>query len=126
MLKTKVLIVGMNPSNTRENVKVRKNSTVDRLNRWMSVIDVHHYSFVNAVEHRGEVTHKDVDQILLRNAAKDYKYVVALGGFASKALDKIRVNHFKLPHPSPRNRQLNDPTYAEYRLNELKQYLKEK
>jgi uracil-DNA glycosylase len=122
----KVLVVGMNPSNTRENVKVRRNSTVDRLNQWMSRVNVKNYSFINAVEHRGEVKHKDVDPILLRTATKDYKYVVALGGFASKALDKIRVDHFKLPHPSPRNRQLNDPSYEAESLKELVQYLKGK
>jgi uracil-DNA glycosylase len=48
-------------------------------------------------------------------------YIVALGNNASKALGKIP--HFKLPHPSGRNRQINDKSYIEARLAECKKYI---
>lgn len=43
--------------------------------------------------------------------------VVALGQNASKYLTKLNIKHFKLPHPSLRNRKLNDKKYI---INELK------
>jgi len=49
--------------------------------------------------------------------------VVALGNNASKRLTKLGVPHFKLPHPSPRNRQLNDPNFIVDKLAECKVYL---
>lgn len=42
--------------------------------------------------------------------------IVALGNNASKALHDMRVNHFKLPHPSGRNRQLNDKAFITDRI----------
>ena len=113
----------MNPSNTPESVKVRKNSTLDNLNRWMSHVGVEHYSFINAVEKKGKVSHKEVDYDFIKKVSYDYKYIVALGGFASKALCKIKVSHFKMPHPSPLNRQLNDKTKLAITLMALQEYI---
>lgn len=50
--------------------------------------------------------------------------VVALGNVASKRLEKAGIPHFKLPHPSPRNRKLNDPKYIDSELKKCKNYLK--
>ena len=109
---TRVLIVGMNPSNTPENKKVCKNSTFDRLNKWMTHLGIEHYSFINAVDKRADQLYQgDVDQIQLQLAASSYKFVIALGGFAGEALKRARVKHYKLPHPSPLNRVLNDKQY---------------
>lgn len=52
--------------------------------------------------------------------------VVALGSTASDALRRIGVDHFRLPHPSPRNRKLNDPSYVEELLNECRKFLEER
>lgn len=119
----RLLIVGMNPSNTPERVKVRKNSTLDRLNRWMDFAGVKHYSFINVVEQRGKVSHKDVDYDFLKTVTGDYKYILALGGFASKALCNVKVSHFKLPHPSPLNRVLNDKNKEALYLMAFKDYI---
>lgn len=119
-MRSKVLVIGMNPSRV---VEVRKNSTLDRLNQWMSHVGVENYSFMNAVSEKGEVSHKDVDYKSLKDATTGYKYVVALGGFASKSLCNIKVSHFKLPHPSPRNRQLNDKTKLALTLMALQEYI---
>lgn len=48
---------------------------------------------------------------------------IALGNNASKALGDIP--HFKLPHPSGRNRQINDKKFIDERLNACKEWLKE-
>jgi uracil-DNA glycosylase len=49
---------------------------------------------------------------------------VALGNEASEALQKFKLDHFKLPHPSPRNRQLNDQDFIDSELKKCKDYLK--
>lgn len=54
----------------------------------------------------------------------DYK-VVALGNNASKRLSKMNIQHFKLPHPSPRNRKLNDKEYIDSELAKCYLYIKE-
>lgn len=119
----RLLIVGMNPSATPERVKVRKNSTLDRLNKWMDFVGVQHYSFINVVEQRGKVSHKDVDYDFLKTVTSDYKYILALGNFASDALRKIHCSHFRLPHPSPLNRVLNDKITETLYLMAFKDYL---
>lgn len=65
---------------------------------------------------------KDVDWNILA-LTKSYDQVIALGHFASKALTKLSVDHFCLPHPSPLNRQLNDPQYERTVLSECYNYL---
>lgn len=50
--------------------------------------------------------------------------VVALGDVASKALEKEGTPHFKLPHPSGRNRQINDKEFIAKKLEECKNWLR--
>jgi len=52
----------------------------------------------------------------------DYKFIiVALGNNASKALGSIP--HFKLPHPSGRNRQINDNKFINNKLQDCRRYI---
>jgi hypothetical protein len=60
---------------------------------------------------------------MVRQLVDGYDKVLALGNFVSSVLNKIEVNHFKLPHPSPRNRLLNDKDYERSMLFACKQYL---
>lgn len=123
-LKFKVLVVGMNPSNTPESKKVRKNSTFDRLNKWMDRWQISNYSFINTTEKRFDtISWADVDPIRLREAAMQYDKVIALGGFASDSLEKAQIKHFKMPHPSPRNRLLNDSNYEWEQIYNCGKYL---
>lgn len=123
-MKFKVLVVGMNPSNTPESKKVRKNSTFDRLNKWMDRWQISNYSFINTTEKRFDtISWADVDPIRLREAALCYDKVIALGGFASDALEKAQIKHFKMPHPSPRNRLLNDSNYEWEQIYNCGKYL---
>lgn len=54
-------------------------------------------------------------------AVDDGYHIIALGNNASKALGIIP--HFKLPHLSGRNRQLNDKQFILDKLEECRQYL---
>ncbi len=49
--------------------------------------------------------------------------VIALGNTASEALEMIGVDFFKLPHPSPLNRQLNNSYYIEEVLEECEKWI---
>jgi len=49
---------------------------------------------------------------------------VALGNNASRAL--YGIPHFKLPHPSPKNRKLNDKEFIASELQKCYSYLKER
>lgn len=49
--------------------------------------------------------------------------VVALGNEASKELLKFDVPHFVLPHPSPRNRKLNDKKFEKTSLELCSKYI---
>jgi uracil-DNA glycosylase len=49
--------------------------------------------------------------------------VIALGNTASRYIS-ARNPHFKLPHPSGRNRQINDKVFINSKLEECKKYIK--
>ena len=51
---------------------------------------------------------------------------IALGNEAAKVLSEYKLDHFKLPHPSGRNRKLNDPNFIDSELAECYDYLKGK
>ena len=121
----KVLIVGMNPSARSPNKKLAKNSTLDRLNRWMDSCEIINFSFINTCDIiKDKVKIEDVDLLRLRGAADGYVKVVALGKFASLCLDKARVNHLEMPHPSPLNRLLNDKQYEANKIKQCKNYIR--
>lgn len=48
---------------------------------------------------------------------------VALGNEASKSLKQLMIRHFKLPHPSGRNRQVNNKKLIDKKLKECKKWL---
>lgn len=65
-----------------------------------------------------ELTRLEAD-LVARRVAK----IVALGNTASSALDALHRDYFKLPHPSPRNRLLNDRVFVANQLLSCKTYL---
>ena len=100
-----IIIVGQNPSAKAP----RKGSTRSRLKEWTDEMQMGPYDFMNVVNKSGKPDKSMIDYKLLTFNLKDYRRVIALGNFASNALNKIGVAHFKLPHPSPRNRMINHP-----------------
>lgn len=121
--KPRVIVVGINPSNRHTKVRIYKNSTFDRLHKWMDHLQVENFSFINCIDVRGEYKSNKIDyNFLEKSINKTYK-VLALGDFPSKALKKLNIHHFKLPHPSPRNRQLNDKAFESLILEECRSYI---
>jgi hypothetical protein len=120
--KVNVLVVGMNPSN-KESLKDKPSATFKKLESWMTQCGVHYFSFVNTFDERGEAKMTKVDFQRLCTLAQDYDKIIALGGFVSSALNRIDVAHFKMPHPSPLNRLLNDKNFEKQILQECEEYL---
>jgi len=119
----KVLIVGMCPSN-KPTLGYKRNATFTKLESWMDTLNVKHFSFINTFDYPATPTLSKVDYKRLSTATKEYDNVLALGGFVSLALERLGIDHFKMPHPSPLNRQLNDKSYEKKILKECKEYLK--
>jgi len=51
--------------------------------------------------------------------------IIALGDTAARALDLVGADYFKLPHPSPLNRVLNNKVYLDAVLEECKKWLEQ-
>ena len=118
----KVLVIGMNPSN-KPTLKGKPNATFRKLEGWMDQLGIHHFSFCNTFDEPSEAKYSKVDFQRLCTLTGQYDKIIALGGFVSGSLNKIDVSHFKLPHPSPRNRLLNDKAYEKTILKQCKGYL---
>jgi G:T/U-mismatch repair DNA glycosylase len=116
----RVILVGINPSGK----PFRKGYSLDKMNMWMGALGFHHYSFSNVIPYEGEYKMKDVDTNFVRSFTNGYNKVIALGGFASKALLRAGVEHYVLPHPSPLNRKLNDKEYEKQVIEECREWLK--
>ena len=63
----------------------------------------------------------------LANLKRDMNYIgpdriVALGKTAAKALTLLGVDFYEMPHPSGRNRLLNDPNYVQEKVKGLVSY----
>ena len=85
-----------------------------RLKEWISVVrGSNEYTIINSKDWPNWLLHKNIE---VNNA------IIALGNNASKALGKIP--HFKLPHPSGRNRQINDKEFIAKKLQECREWLK--
>lgn len=115
-----VLFVGDRPSrlNTNPDIAFIGSKSEKVLRGWIDKIDPKEASLINS--HR---------TILIRSIEIHYNLgtaIVALGNVASKRLEKAGIPHFKLPHPSPRNRLNNDPKFIDTELKKCKNYLKGK
>jgi hypothetical protein len=116
----RVLIVGINPSSADSK---KTCASIKRLCRWTEEMGIKHFSFTNCVPFPGKYTVSDIDYEFLSGCTESYNKVLALGGFPSKALSKLGINHFTLPHPSGLNRKLNDREYEKHILEKCIEYI---
>jgi hypothetical protein len=120
-MSRRILIVGINPSSVNP---AKICASIKRLYRWADEMNIGLFSFTNCIPRAGKYSDKDIDYNFLNNCIKGYDRVVALGGFPSKALSKLDVDHFVLPHPSGLNRKLNDKEYEREVLRSCSEYLR--
>jgi hypothetical protein len=116
-----LVILGQCPSS---NTKPLKNGTYDRLMKWCDVVGISMFAFHNVIPDKiNSYDVNDVDEDALYEAVKDKKVVIALGGFVERVCKKYKIECYKIDHPSPRNRNLNDAKYEQQMLKNLKKFL---
>lgn len=110
-----ILFIGDKPSkSTDPDVPFKGAKCENRLKEWLSVLAKGHmYYLINRVD-------VDANDLVALTTALGYP-VIALGNNASKYLKSIP--HFKMPHPSGRNRQLNNKTFISSKIKSCKKYI---
>lgn len=115
-----ILFVGDRPSpKMKPGAKAFEGAACEkRLIEWISCLGVSRYEIVNS--------HKPtVEEWAAYTLAGIYKRpMITLGNEAHKRMKRLGYDSFKLPHPSGRNRQLNDKSYIETKLKECRVWLK--
>lgn len=116
-----VIILGQCPSTKTQPFT---NGTFARLKKWTDAVDLREWDFHNVIPNKiNSYDMKDVDVDALLAAVQGKKTIIALGGFVSRVCAKYHITHYKIDHPSPRNRNLNDPDYEKQMLEQLKRHL---
>lgn len=115
----KILVIGLNPTKL---AVPRKGGAVHRFSRWLDEIGIDIVSFTN-LSPDPHWDGKQIDESFLRQSMEGYSKIVVWGNSVSKYLKKMDVEHFVLPHPSPLNRQINNPEFIAQKLKECKEYL---
>ena len=131
-----VLFVGSNPSkkNADPSIPFKGTRSEDILKRWITDLNIFNYHFINVLdeitENNRQLTRKEIKNciISLANKINSLKYdkIVALGNTASEALKLLKLTHFKMPHPSGRNRLLNSKKFVDKQIESCKVYLYER
>lgn len=112
----KVLFVGSNPS--KKNLKSEQpfigTRSHDTLLQWIAALGVSDYTLTNASDKVAyRLTNEDIDYDRLEDLIVKNDVIIALGRVAEKAVKATgRKSYVYLPHPSPRNRVLNDKAYV--------------
>lgn len=111
---TKVIFVGSNPSRASDtpSIPFLETRSGDVLRSWVKLLGVHCYRFVNVSDRVTEgnrpLRKREVLYDTLARQLQGDFFIIALGNTAASALTRVGRSHFKLPHPSPKNRRLND------------------
>lgn len=110
-----ILLIGDAPSACTDPGQAFKGAKCEqRLLQWVDYIRGHEwYIIINRVE-------PDFN-VYVAMAVAEGDPIVALGQNASKAL--YDIPHYKLPHPSGVNRQLNDIGFIRQKLDECKEFV---
>lgn len=119
MQRTRVLFVADCPSskNIDPNIPFIGTKSHEKFSGWTEQMGMNEFLVMNS--HTPVLLH-----FVKLRYYEGYK-LIALGNNASSRLKGMSIPHFKLPHPSPRNRQLNSKEFINKKLEECKQYLKE-
>jgi hypothetical protein len=117
----KTVFVGDRPSpkNTNPALAFHGTKSMDTLAGWLFWLGLRKNEVILINSHEPHL----MDAILSHHYF-GYK-IIALGNNASSRLDAMEIPHFKLPHPSGRNRKLNDTKFVDSELEKCKNYLKE-
>lgn len=115
----KVVFVGDKPSRLNDDPEVAFVGTPSFRNlcKWIVKMQVGDFVMVNSHTHADKVK-------ICQLWNEGHRRFVALGVNAGNRLDKMNIDNFELPHPSPRNRKLNDKKLIDSQLERCYRYLK--
>lgn len=115
----------MNPSKIK--VSRAKGLAYTRFNEWLDYFEIQNVAFTNlSGDSEWDFKFKSFDHEFLLGSISPHDKIIAWGSLVSAYLKRLGVkNHFVLPHPSPRNRKLNDHKYVHHMLKKCKEYLDE-
>ncbi len=109
-----ILFVGDRPSKYTDPDHPFKGARCEpKLLSWIKQLSIDKYRIINRVD-------PDFEIVIFVQMVNE-RPIIALGNNASKALKHYK--HFKLPHPSGRNRKLNDKEYEISILKQCKEWL---
>ena len=112
----KVLIIGHSPAKKN----ILNSPTMKKLHRWLDECCIDTYAFTNLCpEPKQKLTQQDT----YVPSTFGHDKIIALGGEVSKFLNRIGVQHFAAPHPSPLNRNLNNISFEKKFIKQLKEYV---
>lgn len=112
-----VVFVGDEPSATNACTEIAfvGAKCFPKLVEWINIINPNYYICLNS--NTSELL--NTVELLYNNEFK----IVALGEKASGRLDKARLSHYRLPHPSGLNRKINDKEYIAEELQKCKKFI---
>lgn len=129
----RILLLGSNPSGASTTTGAFDLSTKSgrTLSNWMARSGCHWCELRNVVSvptpKNRPLKLSEVKEALpglrLLIACGKYDRIVAIGKTAAKALTLLHYEFFELPHPSGRNRLLNDPAYIDEKLKRLAEFI---
>lgn len=124
-----IIFIGDKPSKQNKDPKTAFVGTKSykRLLNWIYKLDLsinevmicNKSDIINVTEDYFYVSTPQMDTELF----KDVDKVVALGCNVSKFLSKLKIEHFKMDHPSGLNRKLNDKEYESNMIKKCKVFI---
>jgi len=121
----RIAFVASNPSHLGTESPAKQN-----LYRWIKKLNLKvGYSFFNVsnsvTPDNRPLKKSEYELLRLKEDLRGIRKVVALGATAADALSQLGIACFELPHPSPKNRVLNDKCAIETTLEECRLYLED-
>jgi hypothetical protein len=104
-----LLFVGISPAKTP---RLSSSSSFARLKRWCLEAGIESWDFHNLIPHvPGSEDPRDILEAELLERVRGKEMVVALGTFVHAQLRRRGIDSIRIDHPSPRNRNFNDPSH---------------
>lgn len=120
------LFVGLNPALKHPGTDWNNNATFAKLFSWCERAEIRYFSFVNVSHKSGVFDRNTIDvPFLMRTINNHDGPVIALGREVASVLARTQSSFFKMPHPSPLNRLLNDAEYEELMIHEMRAFIRQ-
>jgi hypothetical protein len=122
-MESKIIVIGLNPSKART---TKRGPALKKLYQWADHLGLPIFSFTNLSDDPDwDFKFKSINQNFVLQSVQNYDIIVALGKTTSNYLKRLGVsNVFTMPHPSPRNRLLNNHDYEMEMLEKLNHYVR--